>query len=66
MENSIFLKTKNRSSNPTPGHIFQRKLIQEDTSTPMFLATLFTVAKVWKQLKCPSIEEWIKKTWMDG
>lgn len=27
----------------------------------MFIATLFMVAKTWKQLKCPSIEDWIKK-----
>ena len=28
----------------------------------MFIAALFTIAKTWKQLKCPS-EEWIKKMW---
>ena len=30
---------------------------------PMFTATLFTIAKTWKQPKCPSTEELIKKTW---
>ena len=29
----------------------------------MFIAALFTIAKTWKQLKCPSAEEWIKKVW---
>ena len=29
----------------------------------MFTAALFTTAKVWKQPKCPSTEEWIKKMW---
>ena len=29
----------------------------------MFIAALFTVAKVWKQPKCPSIDEWIKQLW---
>ena len=29
----------------------------------MFTAELFTIAKTWKQPKCPSVEEWIKKTW---
>ena len=29
----------------------------------MFIAALFTIAKTWKQPKCPSTEEWIKKTW---
>ena len=31
--------------------------------TPIFTATLFTIAKIWKQSKCPSKEEWIKKMW---
>ena len=29
----------------------------------MFIAALFTIAKSWKQLKCPSTDEWIKKMW---
>ena len=29
----------------------------------MFIAALFTTAKTWKQPKCPSTEEWIKKMW---
>ena len=29
----------------------------------MFTAALFTIVKTWKQPKCPSTEEWIKKTW---
>ena len=29
----------------------------------MFTAALFTVAKIWKQPKCPSVNEWIKKKW---
>ena len=29
----------------------------------MFIAALFTIARTWKQLKCPSVEEWIKKMW---
>ena len=27
----------------------------------MFIAVLFTIAKIWKQPKCPSVDEWIKK-----
>ena len=30
---------------------------------PMFSAALFTIAKIWKQPKCPSVDEWIKKKW---
>ena len=29
----------------------------------MFIAALFTIAKTWKQSKCPSTDEWIKKMW---
>ena len=29
----------------------------------MFFAALFTIAKTWKQPKCPSVDEWIKKLW---
>jgi hypothetical protein len=31
------------------------------TCTPMFIATLFTIAKLWKQPRCPITYEWIKK-----
>ena len=37
--------------------------IQKNLCTPMFTATLFTIAKSWKQPKCPSINKWIKKLW---
>ena len=37
--------------------------IQKNLCTPMFTAALFIVAKCWKQLKCPSVKEWIKKWW---
>ena len=30
---------------------------------PMFIVALFAIAKIWKLPKCPSTEEWIKKTW---
>jgi hypothetical protein len=33
------------------------------TSTTMFIAALFTIAKIWKQPRCPTTEEWIKKVW---
>jgi len=38
-------------------------IIQKDTCTPVFIAALFTIARTWKRLKCPSAEEWIKKMW---
>ena len=37
-------------------------LIQKNLCTPTFIATQFTTAKCWKQPRCPSVNEWIKKT----
>ena len=36
---------------------------EKDTYAPMFIAALFTIARTWKQPKCPSTDEWIKKLW---
>ena len=36
---------------------------EKDTCTPMFTAALFTIARTWKQPRCPSTDEWIKKQW---
>ena len=36
-------------------------LTRKDTCTVMFIAALFTIAKPWKQSKCPSTDDWIKK-----
>ena len=35
--------------------------IQKDTCIPLFIAALFRIATSWKQLRCPSTDEWIKK-----
>ena len=40
-----------------------KTVIQKNTCTPMFVAALFTIATTWKQPKCPSTDEWIKKMW---
>ena len=37
--------------------------IQKDICTLMFIAALFTIAKIWKQPECLSMDEWIKKMW---
>ena len=34
---------------------------ERDTCTPMFIAALFIIARTWKQPRCPSADEWIKK-----
>jgi hypothetical protein len=33
------------------------------TCTPMLIAALFTIAKLWKEPRCPTTDEWIKKMW---
>ena len=38
-------------------------LMHRGTCTPMFIAALSTIAKLWKEPKCPSTDEWIKKSW---
>ena len=30
---------------------------------PKFIAALFTITRTWKQLRCPSVDEWIRKLW---
>ena len=37
--------------------------IERDTCTPMFIATLFIIARTWKQPGCPSADEWVRKLW---
>ena len=40
-----------------------KALIKKDIYTPISIATLFTIAKIWKQPKCPPIDKCIKKMW---
>ena len=47
----------------SPGNISQENHYSKDTSTLTFIAALLTVAKTWKQPKCPPADEWIKKIW---
>ena len=37
--------------------------IERDTCTPGFIAALFIIARTWKQPRCPSADEWIRKLW---
>ena len=37
--------------------------IERDTCTPMFIAALCIIARTWKQPRCPSADEWIRKLW---
>ena len=48
---------------PLLGIYPDKTVIQKDTCTPMFIAAPFTIAKTWKQPKCPLTDGWIKKRW---
>ena len=48
---------------PLRGIYPEKTIIQKDTCTPMFITTLFTIARSWKQPKCASTDEWLKKLW---
>ena len=46
--------------------IYSKKLetpIRKDICTPMFIAAQSTIARIWKQPRCPSADDWIKKPW---
>ena len=62
-------KTENRAtiwlSNPTPGHISREKHGSKGYTHPSITAALFTMAKTWKQPKCPLTDEWIYIQTMD-
>ena len=48
---------------PLLGICPEKTIIQKDTCAPMFTAALFTIVWTWKQPRCPSTDEWIKKMW---
>ena len=48
---------------PLRGIYPEETKIEKDTCTPLFIAALFTIARTWKQPRCPSTDEWIKKQW---
>ena len=50
-------------ANPLLGIHTEEIRIERDTCTPMLLAGLFTIAGTWKQPRCPSADEWIRKLW---
>jgi hypothetical protein len=69
MENSMEIPQKTRAELPSDPVIAlqgiypkERKTgYSRDICTPMFIAALFTIAKLWKQPRCPTTDEWIMK-----
>ena len=59
-------KIKNGTAfDPTSGTLSEepQNANSKNISTPVFIAVLFTITKIWKQPKCPSVDEWIKQLW---
>ena len=48
---------------PLLGIYPEENKIERDTRSPLFIAALFTIARTWKQPRCPSSDERIKKFW---
>ena len=48
---------------PLLGIYTEETRIERATCTPMFIAALFIIARTWKQPRCPSADEWIRKLW---
>ena len=48
---------------PLLGIHIEETRIERDTCTSMFIIALFTIARTWKQPRCPSADEWIRKLW---
>jgi len=51
------------SAIPLLGIHTEETRIERDTCTPVFIEALFTIARTWKQPRCPSAGEWIRKLW---
>ena len=48
---------------PLLGIYPEETIMEKDTCTPVFIATLFTIARTWMEPRCPSADEWIRKLW---
>ncbi|XDA70409.1 hypothetical protein R6Z07F_000779 [Ovis aries] len=69
MENSVEIPLKLQielpydPAIPLLGIHTEETRIERDTCTPMFITALFIIARTWKQPRCPSADEWIRKLW---
>jgi hypothetical protein len=64
MENSIEALQKTKNISALLLRIYSEECksgYNKGTCIPMFMSALFTVGKLWKQPRCPTTDEWIKK-----
>ena len=55
------IKSPYEQAIPLLGLYPEETKIEKDTYIPLFIAALFTITRTWKQPRCPSTDEWIKK-----
>ena len=63
IQDAPILKLPYDSAIPLLGIYPEETKIEKDTYIPLFIAALYTIARTWKQRRCPSTGEWIKKSW---
>ena len=61
--NKLKMELPYDSTIPLLGIYPKKTIIQKDTFTSVFTTALFTIARTWKQPKCPLMDEWINKIW---
>ena len=61
--NKLRIKLPYNPMIPLLGIYLEETIIEKDTRTPVFIAALFTIARTWKQPRCPPTNKWIKKLW---
>ena len=61
--NNLGIKLLYDPAIPLLGIYPEKTITEKDTCTPMFIAALFITARMWKQPRCPLIDECIKKLW---
>jgi len=57
---NLYIELPYDSAIPLLGIYSDKTFLEKDTSTRMFIAALFTIAKTWKQPKCPMTDDWIR------
>ena len=60
-ENALVIELPYDPAIPLLGTHTKETRIERDMCTPVFMAALFTIARTWKQPRCPSADEWIRK-----
>ena len=61
--NKLEIKVPYNPTMPLLGIYPEETKLERDTCIPMFIVALLTIARTWKQPRCPLTDEWIEKLW---